>query len=147
MNKERILVLANHLQNIKPYLFSMNDWGDELIEEYQNESLLENCDSAACIAGWTVILFDDQHHDSYDILEYATELLDLDKNVASNLFTPILDYITRNIYTHLTKDMAIEVLYKLVETGEVSWRSCINRNFCMCRYNCICFINNCICKQ
>ena len=78
MNKERMLMLADVLDKVKPMQFNMGDWfsvyvGDEDYAEediyYEDSDVFRtntvmqmngyNCDAAACIAGWAVVLKND----------------------------------------------------------------------------------------
>lgn len=77
MNKERMFLLADLLDAIKPMKFNMNDWfsvyvGPDDDDDYDDDGLrfrtnsyqLMNgydCDSAACIAGWAVAMKHDMN--------------------------------------------------------------------------------------
>lgn len=77
MNKERMFLLADLLDAIKPMKFNMNDWfsvyvGSDHEDEdsdygrrfNRNNFQIMNgydCDSAACIAGWAVALKNDMN--------------------------------------------------------------------------------------
>jgi len=78
MNKERMLLLADLLDHLKPVKFNMGDWfstydgyvyddmsqGEEPSDHAELEFTTNNyqqmngydCDSAACIAGWAVVM-------------------------------------------------------------------------------------------
>jgi len=78
MNKERMLLLADVLDRVKPMQFNMGDWfsvyiGDDDLEEediyYEDTDVFRtndvmqmngyDCKAAACIAGWAVVLKND----------------------------------------------------------------------------------------
>ena len=78
MNKERMLMLADILDKVKPMQFNMGDWfsvyvGDEDDTEediyyedsgaFRTNNVMEmngyDCNAAACIAGWAVVLKND----------------------------------------------------------------------------------------
>jgi hypothetical protein len=81
MNKERMSLLADLLDSLKPMKFDMGNWfstyrGETIVpsnygedpEEHQHLPFVTNrvqkmngydCDSAACIAGWAVVLKND----------------------------------------------------------------------------------------
>ena len=129
MNKQRMLMLADVLDNVKPQQFNMTDWlSDFNNDDYWDEEDLHascdgaawstrndmvmngyDCNAAACIAGWAVVLKNDfalnnpnqqtVHHasnsDSWEerltngdmpVMTEAMEYLDLTINQARTLF-------------------------------------------------------------
>lgn len=68
MNKERMLLLAELLDNIKPEKFNITYWTsdyneDDNVHRCQDDKFIDlsvyNCETAGCIAGWAVALKND----------------------------------------------------------------------------------------
>ena len=103
MNRERVLKLAEWIENLAPDDFDMTAWR-------------HRCGAPACIAGHTYALFEPESFDLRGRTEYtrAKRLLDLRPIQAAGLFTP----------THqrrITNTDAARVLRHLAETGVVDW--------------------------
>lgn len=75
--------------------------------------LLEECGTAACIAGWTLALFAPGDEPSFNPATPARKLLGLD---GSRLFYPP-DHKARDY----TPTQAADVIAHLLKTGEVDW--------------------------
>lgn len=129
MNKQRMLMLADLLDQLKPTKFNMGNWFSvctsseylgvdekdldvkhEYLEFKDNRVQVMNgydCNSAACIAGWAVVMKNDflldrpgsvtlDHNpfsNVYPILEEAAEYLGISSNEASRLFLNEYDSI------------------------------------------------------
>jgi hypothetical protein len=115
MNKERMFLLADLLDAIKPMKFNMNDWfsvyvgGDEDYDGARfNTTTVQvmngyDCDSAACIAGWAVAMKHDMNvnrphsrvtdgnyngdYSHLPVLVEAEDYLGLSRGQSANLFT------------------------------------------------------------
>lgn len=91
IHKERILQLADHLDSIPDHQFSLEHWlaGTPRIPDDPDD-----CDTVACIAGYTVLLFADRRTPDNpiditdDIAGTAQRLLGLNDDQAFHLFTP-----------------------------------------------------------
>lgn len=153
MNVERIKQLAEALRTRSyPGYFDM----DVILERVGPSSLADKqypgknagtCNTAGCIAGHTIMMFDDKPvypitdcgwygRTTYD----AEDLLELDGDIATDLFfaggaieavseQTGMDYIhAGNAFMRaVTPEDAADVLDKLVETGEVDWTPVIDR--------------------
>lgn len=96
MNKERMLLLAELLETIKPHKFNIETWVsvyDEQCDWHSSPDYVDlsayNCDSAACVAGWAVAMKNDltvnQLH-CRTIEEEAAKYLELTVREAQHLF-------------------------------------------------------------
>ena len=94
MNKERMLQLADFLENLPEEKFNMETWAYSSSGKTGEFVDPNNCNTTCCIAGWTVALFNDfnpiipnskrMYEDS--IAKEATRLLDLHREQAVDLF-------------------------------------------------------------
>lgn len=87
-----------------------------------------NCGTAACIAGWTLVMFDDdgfprekplspsELRNSACIMVRAAGALGLEDKVARKLFVPDVD-----ILSDLAPQRAVRVLRHFARTGKVNW--------------------------
>jgi hypothetical protein len=120
MNKERILQLADHLDNLPPTEpgFYMGSWFqpvDENLDGDSTEVIRNECGTAACIAGHALRYFEDVPVKfSYPALA-AGEILDLTYGQGDDLFTPF------NHMNETDPHKAARVLRHLAATGEVEW--------------------------
>jgi hypothetical protein len=132
MNKERILLLADMIENStpptsKPNLgFNMATYFDTSVGYSRHDDQFEGCGTVGCIAGWACFAFDpDQAHahaggeDRTHFFNIAREHLDLDAEQAENLFKPRMEAS----YDDLTPSQAAQVMRQLVETGRADWKS------------------------
>lgn len=121
MNKERMLLLADLLDSLKPSKFDMTNWFSTYVgengpdeseidrdEDFEIQHVMKmngyDCNSAACIAGWAVVMKHDfavnkpdvrviQYADSpysnavLPVLDEAAEYLGLNEFQARELFT------------------------------------------------------------
>jgi hypothetical protein len=120
MNKERMFLLADLLDAIKPMKFNMTEWfsvyvGPNYSDDEDHDDRLRfdrnsfqvmngyDCDSAACIAGWTVAMKHDMNvnrpndlviganyvgdYSHLPVLIEAEEYLGLSRGQSINLFT------------------------------------------------------------
>ena len=133
MNKERILELAAHIEKL-PHAYAKK--GSYLVDDenapegdafyigrwvYITYDEQENrCRTPACLAGWTVFLFDNEQFSQIDFDEEwvtsTSELLGLDHATADELCVPPYELIDK-----ITPKVAASVLRNLAETGEVVW--------------------------
>jgi len=96
MNKERMLLLAELLETIKPHKFNIETWVSVYDEECNWHSSPDyvdlsayNCNSAACVAGWAVAMMNDLTVDQLHcrtVEDEATEYLGLTVREAHHLF-------------------------------------------------------------
>lgn len=85
-------------------------------------SLVRECNTAACIAGWTVALLAPEEARAADAVT-AMYLLGLDERQRGALFMPP-GYHQAGRYS---RAQAVAVLDHLIETGEVSWSDAPSR--------------------
>ncbi|QIG75334.1 hypothetical protein EVC29_105 [Rhizobium phage RHph_Y52] len=118
MNKERILQLADHIENLPdPSKFDMGSYG-------------HRCGAPACFAGHTFELFAGGHRETLgggEIHATAASLLDLTDVEADRLFTPStvvirefgqIDHITPYDISNKT---GAKVLRHFAETGTIDF--------------------------
>jgi hypothetical protein len=97
MNKERMILLADLLDSIKPEKFNIIYWASDYNEDTTDYSCqgdivdlsVYNCNTAGCIAGWAVAMKNDlQVNDVYldRIEEMAKDYLDLSYEESQRLF-------------------------------------------------------------
>lgn len=96
MNKERMLLLAELLETIKPHKFNIETWVseyDEACDWHSSPDYVDlsayNCNSAACVAGWAVAMKNDLTVDQLScrtIEEEAMKYLELTYSEAQYLF-------------------------------------------------------------
>ncbi len=134
MNKRRLRALARFLRKIpkrperdfygdpdfKPGpQFDMGTWFKRLMGyDYRKDK--DICGTAGCIAGWACQRFGGDVDRVSEIDVCATELLGLDTETASKLFTPY-DVGLPVEYDKVTPKTAARVLERLADTGEVKW--------------------------
>jgi hypothetical protein len=82
---------------------------------------VENCNTAACMAGFACLIFDYQNSSKamnddnvYNVKNEARYILELDYDQANELFAT-------NTARSITGPMAAKVIRYFVETGEVDW--------------------------
>ncbi len=131
MNKERLLAVADivekghHKFNGIDAVLMMGDWLEPNIgEDYipirsdLKDPTVQHCNTAACIAGFTCLIFDYKeasiHNYEYDVAKKAAELLELDREQSSYLFVG-------RTYNDITGPNAAKVIRHFVETGDVDW--------------------------
>ena len=110
MNEERILKLADHLDNL--------DLLDEPGEFDMNTYAFTECGTPGCIAGHAAYIFTDASLEDllYKAFDIAEEALELDFGIAKDLFIP------GNVkWNYVKAKDAVGVLRNLAETGEVKW--------------------------
>ena len=111
MNRERILKVADFLEALPPERFDPDFWFKYQGPSIPNERTYVRdhpCGTAACIGGWTEILFDPEGNgDAEDLLGLTTEQADA-------LFFDIVEHDP-------SPAQAAAVLRRLAETGEVVW--------------------------
>lgn len=118
MNRENIKKVRDVIAALPPERFDMGDVAyhrgrGEVLP--QNRTVLHNCNTAACIAGWTNALFG-QPRSYRDGLNDAAQHLGLDPDEQRHLFCPV-----RYANGRTTAAQAVRVLDHLLETGEVDW--------------------------
>ena len=101
MNKERMLLLADLLEELPEYKFSIEYWASEWNDEHQEHVNQDDgyiylsgydCTTAGCVAGWAVAMKNDMAikndlgMDAADIEHGAAEYLGLNRFQASDLF-------------------------------------------------------------
>ena len=97
MNKERMILLADLLDSIKPEKFNITYWASDYNEYTTDYSCQDdiadlsvyNCNTAGCIAGWAVAMKNDlQVNDVYldRVEEIAKDYLDLTYEESQRLF-------------------------------------------------------------
>ena len=99
------------------------DYGRVEIAGIELDDKIDHCSTSGCIAGWAVLVLGDGPPGQTAVPEYAQVLLGLEDNVASQLFTPGMDQIHREMqYSDITAGMSADVLTHLAATGNVDWR-------------------------
>ena len=132
IHKERILLLADHLDSIPDHQFSLEHWltGTPRITEDPDD-----CDTVGCIPGYAVLLFDERGNTdapwtASEIARKAQHLLGLDDQQGQALFTPTAGGNVRCQlqcnYQDVTPADAADTLRTLAETGQVHWRCSAN---------------------
>lgn len=139
--EERLLAVADAIENeelVKQGIgFHMN-WFIQTSEKVREKDKTHNfCGTVACIAGWTTLLDDSQgssihrtstgavRDSSYlDAEERATEILDLDKEIAGALFFARRSNVALE---NITPKHAVAVIRHLAATGRVAW-DCFDEN-------------------
>lgn len=97
MNKERMILLADLLDSIKPEKFNITYWTSDYNpdedQHYFQDDIADlsvyNCNSAACIAGWAVAMKNDLQVNDVridHIEEIAKNYLDLSHEESQRLF-------------------------------------------------------------
>ena len=134
MNKERCLILADHIEKCQHNMCEPND--PEAQTHFQMSKYTFRCGSPACIAGHACALFaKNRRHYDWTMLDKARELLDLSTDDAYALFHPYLDYMqvhhidqarSRRYRRHtamarIQPDVAATVLREFVATKQVVW--------------------------
>lgn len=120
MNVERIRQLAAHLRKPAPAShFNMDRWLQADIEDDDDRPIgvvLNECGTAACIAGHAVALFRpmEKVHE-FAIWRTAEGLLGLTADQSSDLFLPGVEWV------EASAEQAALVLDHLASTGEVEW--------------------------
>lgn len=112
MNTERILHIADLIEEIVPQQFEMSDYVTE--NEYG---------TVACIAGWTYLTYGDASLCG-DTHESARVHLGLNEDEADDLFLPnplTSGLPARVTYSQITPAHAAQTLHKLAATGKVDW--------------------------
>ena len=106
--------------------FNMNHWYYTYTKQprrSRRDMTGHNCSTLACIAGWTVVVIDDDWKPSTsainEIDKIATELLGLSIEQANELFYALVRPMTE--LSDITPALAVAVLRHLAETGEVDW--------------------------
>ena len=123
LNRDRIIQLANHLEQIGDEFFSMEDY-----------EAMSGCELTHCIGGLAIILFTEDGFSKFSIFDRAMSLLGLDYRQAGCLFLPDPIRDTDNEKNqpfyyravpgqpgYITRKHAIACLRNLAETGEVDW--------------------------
>ena len=101
MNKERMLLLADLLEGLPEYKFSIEYWASEWDDEHQEHVNQDDgyvylsgydCTTAGCVAGWAVAMKNDMaikndlEMDAGDIEHGAAAYLGLNRFQANDLF-------------------------------------------------------------
>jgi hypothetical protein len=122
VNKENIQIVRDHLANLSDDRFSIRslvskDGETVFCDEIgiAPAKILEDCGTAACIAGWANVIFHPRLIKTCS--STAAESLGLDNNQEIRLFLPH-DFLESEKYT---RELAIRVLDHLIETGKVDW--------------------------
>lgn len=124
MNPERVLAVAAAIKAAPAKKFNMRQYfmdlktGSNITNSYARIKV-EDCATAACIAGWTNIArgAKGNWHGSYQ----EGEWLDLDTDQLNSLFNPPGFRNETATKKHFTKSRAVAVLKYLAETGKVNW--------------------------
>lgn len=153
MNKERILELADHIEQCKHAIEHRAPFRNQMLKVSNYFDMgtfqLNRCGSPGCIAGHAVVQF---KKEVSEITEFSNEtgipeeyietskkarlILDLTYRQAVNLFLPTTDsicvgvdislydpYFRTNVYDLVTPKVAAETLRNFVKTGEVVWQT------------------------
>jgi len=101
MNKERMLLLADLLEGLPEYKFSIEYWASEWDDEHQEHVNQDDgyvylsgydCTTAGCVAGWAIAMKNDMaikndlEMDAGDIEHGAAAYLGLNRFQANDLF-------------------------------------------------------------
>jgi hypothetical protein len=122
MNKERLLLLADMIENKRPPSVQPDlDFHMAMFWEAPEDKGFgpedpeyHTCGTSACIAGWAVATFGSGTTNQKEIFREARVLLNLTEGQADGLFLPA------DPDDHATK-IAPTVMRHLVATGEVDW--------------------------
>lgn len=118
MNKERMLMLADLLEEIKEHQFNIEYWvsdydpesGEYVVDDSASDIVdysVYKCESAACIAGWAVALKNDMkvsEQDVTEIEEKAADYLGLTTWEAKKLFY----FDTRSIWNERADELGYQ---------------------------------------
>ena len=124
MNKERLLILADHIEACEHIdILELDNPNDTSFQMSQYEF---SCGAPACIGGHACVLFsDDSFVPSHSNLFYeAQHLLNLSLEDASVLFEPFDNFgyaERRNLMSKISPQLAASVIRDFVKTGKVSW--------------------------
>lgn len=120
MNRENIKKVRDVIAKLPGKRFSMKTYisidGNDAPGETPGAAIAE-CGTAACIAGWAVVLLAPDCP-RIDIDDVAAGVLGLSHSDANELFTP-RGYSAPGLYT---RPHAVRVLDHLLATGEVDWQ-------------------------
>jgi hypothetical protein len=127
MRKEVILAVADAIEKHELEVgFNMGVFVAEADEISGGDMSGHGCGTVECLAGWTVLLFDQQGKrrnmalkgaqvmHSSDILISSAEAMGITSHEADQLFLPSLG-------SDVSSRTAANVLRRLAETGEVDW--------------------------
>ncbi len=127
MNKERLLALADRIENLDGELgFNMAHWYDE--NSGLDDMSGHDCGTVACIAGHAVDMFGEKgwlrnayryHSLVISVSENARRLLDLERQISDELFGE--NVVTGMELWGIRPLTAAKVIRHLIETGEVRW--------------------------
>lgn len=129
MNIENILKLRDFIDSLPAKRFDINVWANTLADNPEvinydatSDEVLHNCGTCACIGGWADVLFQPKgflivQSDGYI---NTAEQLGLDTDTAYDLTHP-----SDVAWSLVTKDVAVEVLTILAETGRVDYKKAI----------------------
>jgi hypothetical protein len=115
MNVERVLKLADFIEQLPPHKFIMDVWAADAKRNFEGvdaKAMNPNeCGTIGCIAGWAIFLFAERQPMDYRDCPYpateAAELLDISGYAASQLF--------HGRFTHerVTREIAAAELRKM----------------------------------
>ena len=153
MNEDRILTLAENLEQADPDNFRMaqwlrvedynivqcdhpddhlqhiHDWITPTLQTHPASALIravQDCGTTACVAGWTVILFgtpEDLRDYGNQVSHYAAVLLDIGLTESRQLFLPNIRDVS---YDDITAADAADTLRRFAHTGIVDWETAIH---------------------
>jgi hypothetical protein len=119
-NVEKLMELVAFMEMSRNLTFAMDD---------THCDAKDGCGSAGCIAGFAATLWPEAQVPQTWKGDYVygwdekalRDILGMTKEDTDKLFWASNSSNTYNIYDHLTKDEAIEVVRTFAETGEVVW--------------------------
>lgn len=135
MNIPNLRALADDLRAKPLHQFHLGFWFGRSHSEQPGlfESFKPSCQTCACIAGDTLMLFDpNTWTDTSEVSRRAAEILGLNSMQAASLFTPLRPYCADDPepyqlpfgrgFDSITPQEAARVIDRLIETGGVDWR-------------------------
>lgn len=135
MNKERMQEVRDFIAGLDPEQVYMEQWClprsqvelDECAVTISTHAALNRdlneCETAACVAGWTTILFKDEakvllsKNEFHGFSDLARSILGLTWEQATDLFTPDID----NSEQLNNKELVVAVLDNMLVYGKPQW--------------------------
>jgi hypothetical protein len=137
LNRDNVNTVIARIRKNKEFVFNMSTWGNPTVDENgkfidgEGEVIDEHtCGTAACIAGFCVVVKNDDKIPPYAAaFDTGMNFLGLERSQARRLFMPEYDNEGRHFNAdsgcypyEATADQGIKVLEHLRDTGEVDWR-------------------------
>ena len=132
LNIAAINTVADAVEGLPFDVFNMGEWMDTLggpintVVPNWNDRVQTavDCETAACIAGWTCIVLDDEwspYGYDYKPDKRARKLLGMTMDEARQLFTPVVGVDVMCNYADITPKDAADTMRRYADTGRVEW--------------------------